>query len=284
MTFIVADRVKDSTTTTGTGTVTLSGSAPTGFQSFGSVMADGDTCYYVIAAGSEWEVGLGTYGSSGPTLARTSVLASSNSGSLVSFSAGSKDVFLDAPAEWLAHLGGIPAWDPPATGRYWSPWFLSGNQQQSLTTGRMYVAPYPVPRAFTADAFVFDTQTAASAGGTADCALYRANPSTRMPGALVVSATGIATDGSSGTQVATFTPQVITPDLYWIGLGAFTASATFRVFLHTSLFPMWTDVTFGSTLQRSGYRQDSVSAGSPPNPFTGQTLDRYIPITMLRSA
>ena len=98
MAFVVKDRVKETTTTVGTGTVTLLGAA-TGFQSF-SAIGNGNTTYYTIAGqtGSEWEVGIGTYTSSGTTLSRTTVLASSNSGSLVTFSAGTKDVFVTYPA------------------------------------------------------------------------------------------------------------------------------------------------------------------------------------------
>lgn len=98
MPLVLADRVKDTTTTTGTGTVTLSGSPPTGFQSF-AVVGDGNTTFYTITAGSEWEVGIGTYTASGTTLARTTVTSSSNAGSLVNFSAGVKDVFVTYPAE-----------------------------------------------------------------------------------------------------------------------------------------------------------------------------------------
>lgn len=98
MALVLADRVKETTTTTGTGTVTLLG-ASTGFQSFAAV-GNGNTTYYTIAGqtGSEWEVGIGTYTSAGTTLSRTTVLASSNSGSLVTFSAGTKDVFVTYPA------------------------------------------------------------------------------------------------------------------------------------------------------------------------------------------
>jgi hypothetical protein len=99
MAFVVRDRVKETTTTTGTGTVTLLG-AVTGYQSFSAIGNANDT-YYCIAGqtSSEWEVGIGTYTSSGTTLSRTTVLESSNSGSLVSFSAGTKDVFVVYPAE-----------------------------------------------------------------------------------------------------------------------------------------------------------------------------------------
>jgi hypothetical protein len=98
MALVIADRVKETTTTTGTGTVTLAG-ATAGFQSFAAV-GDGNSTYYTIAGqnSSEWEVGVGTYTSSGTTLSRTTVLSSSNSGSLVNFSSGTKDVFITYPS------------------------------------------------------------------------------------------------------------------------------------------------------------------------------------------
>lgn len=97
MALILKDRVKETSTTTGTGTLTLGG-AVTGYQSFGSAIGNGNTTYYAIYldGGSEWEVGLGTVGSG--TLARTTVYASSNGGSLVDFSAGQKSVWGDYPA------------------------------------------------------------------------------------------------------------------------------------------------------------------------------------------
>lgn len=96
MAFIVADRVKETTTSTGTGTITLGGSSA-GFQSF-AVIGNGNTTPYVIQGTSEWEVGIGTYTSSGTTLSRDTVLSSSNNGNKVNFSAGSKDVFVSYPA------------------------------------------------------------------------------------------------------------------------------------------------------------------------------------------
>jgi hypothetical protein len=96
MALVLADRVQETTTTTGTGTVTLAG-AVSGFQTFAAV-GDGNSTYYTIAGGAEWEVGIGTYTASGTTLSRTTVISSSNSGSLVSFSAGSKNVFVTYPA------------------------------------------------------------------------------------------------------------------------------------------------------------------------------------------
>lgn len=106
MAFVVKDRVKETTTTTGTGTVTLLGAA-TGFQSF-SAIGNANTTYYTIAGqtGSEWEVGIGTYTASGTTLSRDTVFASSNSGSLVNFSAGTKDVFVSYPASMASFAAG----------------------------------------------------------------------------------------------------------------------------------------------------------------------------------
>ena len=99
MALVLKDRVKETTTTTGTGTVTLAGAA-TGYQSF-SAIGNGNSTYYTIAgqSGNEWEVGIGTYTSSGTTLSRTTVLSSSNSGSLVTFSSGLKEVFVTYPSE-----------------------------------------------------------------------------------------------------------------------------------------------------------------------------------------
>ncbi len=97
MALVLKDRVKETTTSTGTGTITLAG-AVAGFQSF-SVIGNGNTCYYAIVGPTEWEVGVGTYTSSGTTLSRDSVLESSNAGALVNFSAGDKDVFVTYPAE-----------------------------------------------------------------------------------------------------------------------------------------------------------------------------------------
>lgn len=102
MALVVKDRVKETTTTTGTGTITLAG-ASSGFQSF-SVIGDGNTTYYAIVGGTEWEVGVGTYTASGTTLSRDTILESSNSGSAVNFSAGTKSVFVTQPAERAVYL------------------------------------------------------------------------------------------------------------------------------------------------------------------------------------
>lgn len=95
MALVIADRVKETSTTTGTGTLTLGG-AVSGYQTFGTAIGSGNTCYYAIALNSDWEVGIGTVGTG--TLARTTILASSNSNSAVNFGAGTKEVFVTYPA------------------------------------------------------------------------------------------------------------------------------------------------------------------------------------------
>ena len=105
MALVLADRVRETTTTTGTGSVTLGG-AYTGFQTFLAGVANNNSTYYTIAnvITGEWEVGIGTYTTAGNLLSRTTVLASSNSGSLVNFAAGSKDVFVTQPAERAVYI------------------------------------------------------------------------------------------------------------------------------------------------------------------------------------
>lgn len=99
-----ADRVQETTTTTGTGTVTLAG-AVSGYRTFTSAFTDGERVRYVIVLGSEWEVGDGVFTASGTTLTRENVYASSNSNALVNFSAGSKAVWCDLSADAIADVG-----------------------------------------------------------------------------------------------------------------------------------------------------------------------------------
>jgi hypothetical protein len=109
MALILKDRVKETSSSSGTGNITLGGAFP-GYQTFNAAIASGSTVYYTIhnlTAGvdSEWEVGLGTF-TSPATLARTTVLSSSNSGSAVNFTAGASglEVFITQPAEEAVYL------------------------------------------------------------------------------------------------------------------------------------------------------------------------------------
>lgn len=96
MALVLADRVQETTATTGTGTITLAG-AVSGYQSFAAI-GNGNTTYYTITSGTDWEVGIGTYSTTGPTLARTTILSSSASGAAITL-AGTSTVFATYPAE-----------------------------------------------------------------------------------------------------------------------------------------------------------------------------------------
>lgn len=103
MALIVKDRVQETSTTTGTGTLTLAG-AISGFQTFSSAIGNGNTTYYTITNGTDWEVGIGTVAAG--TLSRDTILSSST-GSAISFSAGVKNVFVTYPADKAVTIDGV---------------------------------------------------------------------------------------------------------------------------------------------------------------------------------
>jgi len=129
MALALFDRVQETTTTTGTGSVTLGGAVP-GFQSF-AVVGNGNTCYYTIVDGTAWEVGVGTYSTSGPTLARTTVLSnSSGNTSPITLAVGTKSIFLTYPAEKSVNLDGSNNVSPLGT--------VSSGVWQGSTVGVAY--------------------------------------------------------------------------------------------------------------------------------------------------
>jgi hypothetical protein len=136
MALVVKDRVKVVSTTTGTGTLTL-GAAASGFQDF-SVIGDGNTTYYAIvdSAAGDWEVGIGTYTSSGTTLSRDTILESSTGGTAINFAAGDKDVFVTYPAERAVY-------QDESTGTVFSPAFNASNGilVNSATVSANYTIP-----------------------------------------------------------------------------------------------------------------------------------------------
>jgi len=122
MALVLADRVQETSTSVGTGSFTLAG-AVTGYQTF-AVIGNGNTTFYTIAdqGGSNWEVGIGTYSTTGPTLARTTVLSNSNGNtSPVNFPAGTKTVFVTYPSEQSVNLdasGNVSALGTIASGTW----------------------------------------------------------------------------------------------------------------------------------------------------------------------
>jgi microcystin-dependent protein len=170
MALVLADRIKETSTVTGTGTATLLG-AVTGFQSF-AVVGNGNTTYYCIAGQgtSEWEVGVGTYTASGTTLSRDTVLASSaGAPTKTNFSGGTKDVFVTYPAERSVYSDGTNI--VPDTAAVLLP-SSGGTGQSSLTANNVilgngtsavqFVAPGTTGNVLTSNG---TTWTSAAAGG-----------------------------------------------------------------------------------------------------------------------
>jgi len=161
MALVINNRVRETTSTTGTGAVTLGG-AVGGFQTFAAGIGNSNTTYYAISINSEneWEVGRRTLNGDSSTLTRTEVLESSNSDSAVDFSAGSKEVFCTLPAEKAVYLDasddpvGVTGTDITTEGDFFSNWTnVTANLTTTLTTAknRMIIGPITVDDTYTWD-------------------------------------------------------------------------------------------------------------------------------------
>ncbi len=137
---VVADAVKETTTSTGTGNLTLAGAVST-FQAFSAVCANNDTFYYRVAhqSANEWEVGFGTFVSATPAIARTTVIESSNADAAVNFSAGTKDVILVVPAI-THHVGTLAPTQITSDQNDYAPTNLKYTNNLRLTSDRPYRA------------------------------------------------------------------------------------------------------------------------------------------------
>ena len=216
MALAVKDRVRETSTTAGTGTLTLAG-AVSGFQAF-SVIGDANTTYYGIVDSTTgaFEVGIGTYTLSGTTLSRTTVLSSSNAGSLVNFAANSKDVFVTYPSSKSVYYDASS--NLPVTGAL----NVTSASATSLAVG-LTGATNP---AFTVDSSTASQVaglkvTGAATGGTVAVVATDSGSNTN----LTVNAKGTGTIGigSVSTGLVTITPNTSVTGAVGIGATSLTA-------------------------------------------------------------
>jgi len=215
MSLKLADRIRETTTSTGTGTIALGG-AVAGFRAFSDVLTNGDTTYYVIVSSTaaDWEVGVGTYSSN--TLARTTVLDSSNSNALVNFTVGTKAVFIAQPAGRAVYSDGtsIVSADGVAVGTTGGGtgvtsysvgdtlYYAAGTVLSKLsigTAGQVMTSTGSAPQWSTLSGIAVTTISFGTTGLT---------PSTATGGAVTVAGTLITSNG--GTGLSSYTAGDIT--------------------------------------------------------------------------
>jgi hypothetical protein len=233
MAYIVADRVKETTTVTGTGPATLAGAA-SGYRSFASQLSIGDTCAYVIvnSNASEWETGIGTY-SAVNTLTRTTVQASTNANAAVVFTAGVKDVFMGPTADSLVDYN-------PVTGAIsnavWSGSTIStskgGTGLTTIGTADQLLSVNSTATGLEYKTFTSNPGTVTSVSGTGTVngltltgtvtssgnltlggTLSNVNLASQITGTLPVAngGTGVTTSTGTGSNVLSNTPTLVTP-------------------------------------------------------------------------
>ena len=207
MALVLADRVQETTTTTGTTDFVLGG-AVTGFQTFLAGIGNANTCYYtaILPNSTEWEVGIGTVGSAGAELARTTILASSASGSKVTFSAGQKFVFVTYPAEKSVNLdasGNVSALGTVSSG-VWNGTAITDTYLATISTaGKVSNSATTATNANTASAIVARDASGNFSAGTITASLS-GNASTATSAGSVTNALTFNNGGTGDTSGSTF--------------------------------------------------------------------------------
>ena len=260
MSLKLADRIRETTTSTGTGTIALGG-AVAGFRAFSSVLTNGDTTYYVIvnSTATEWEVGVGTYSSN--TLTRTTVLDSTNSNALVNFNPGTKAVFIAQPAGRAVYSDGtsIVSSDGVAVGTTGGGtgvtsytagdtlYYAAGTVLSKLaigTAGQVMTSSGTAPQWSTLSGIAVTTISFGSTGLT---------PSTATGGAVSVAGTLITSNG--GTGLSSYTAGDLPYYASGTALTKLGIGTAGQVMTSTGTAPQWstlsgvavTTINFGST-------------------------------------
>ena len=270
MALVVYDRVQETTTTTGTGSVTLAG-AVSGYQSF-AVVGNTNTTFYCILNGSAWEVGIGTYSTTGPTLARTTVLSNSNGNTTPLTLVGASNVFCTYPSEKSVNLdasGNVSPLGTIASGTWQATTVATAYGGTGLTT---FTAANYALYSTSASALTAGTLPAA-AGGTGN---------TTGQAASVASALTLNNGGAGAASGTTFNGSTaVTLSYNTIGASPLAGSTSLTT-LGTVTAGTWNASVIGATYGGTGVNNgantltlsgsytlnQSVASGASPT-FTG---------------
>lgn len=232
MALIFADRVKDTASGVSGSTVTLSNSAPTGFQGFNAGIGDANACVYCISdTAGNWEISYGVYTNSGATLARASTpIASSNSGAQVSSFSGTISVFVTDPAANAS----IPITGLKSGNLYSNYLAGTATTNNSQATGLVRYAPVLIGQWFTSVTIHFNIGTLAAGSGTTAIGLY--SNANGQPNKRLVQATGLISGNQGGGATGANNsgslnlPSPQPPGLYWVALVTQTTAPSLQTF------------------------------------------------------
>lgn len=257
---VYKDRVKETSTTTGTGTLTLAG-AVAGFRTYATALTTGDVVTSCIEDGTNWEISQGAYTTSGTTLARTTILASSNSGAAVNWGAGTRNVFIVVAARDLMPPGGhlMPT---GALAETFNRAGESGVTTFTPTSGTLRLAAIPLQAGMVITSIGFVSNTTALVLGTSPhfwVALYDGSRNLLRQSTDNTSAAWAASSALATALSSTYT--IPTSGLYYIGLLVAMTGGTMPTVCATNN----TSILTGIAPILSGSSTSSL-AGSAPDP------------------